>query len=121
MIVLADTSVWVDHWRRGNPAFAERLAGNHIAVHPFVLGELALGAISPRAAVLAGLRSLPAARVADDDEVLGLIERRRLAGRGIGWVDCHLLASALLDQVRLWTLDRRLARIATEAGAAWTG
>lgn len=117
-MVLADTSVWLDHWRRGNPRLAELLRHSHVVVHPFVRGEIALGAMSERAAVLQRLSELPAARVARLDEVLALIERAPLWRRGIGWVDAHLLASALIDRIHLWTLDRPLARVATELGVA---
>jgi hypothetical protein len=118
VIVLADTSVWLDHWRRGIPHLADLLEEDRIAVHPFVVGEIALGAIAPRAEVLRRLRTLRTSRVAQHTEVLELIERVPLWGRGIGWVDAHLLASALLDRVRLWTLDRQLAVIARELGVA---
>jgi len=112
VIVLADTSVWVDHWRRGNTRLARLLEQDRVVVHPFVLGEIALGAITPRADVLKSLQALDTPRVAEYGEVLGLIERTPLWGRGIGWVDAHLLASALLDRIHLWTLDRPLAAVA---------
>ena len=85
-------------------------------MHPFVLGEIALGAVTPRAEVLRRLVKLHAPRVAQHREVMALIERTPLWGRGIGWVDTHLLASALIDRLRLWTLDQPLARIADELG-----
>jgi len=116
--VLADTSVWIDHWRRGNPQLAQRLENGAVLIHPFVLGEIALGQVTSRAEVLADLATLESPRVAEHDEVLALIERSRLWGRGIGWVDAHLLASALLDRIRLWTLDAPLARVARELGVA---
>jgi hypothetical protein len=114
VIVLADTSVWLDHWRRGNQRLATLLKQARIVVHPFVLGEIALGTVTPRAEVLQRLSKLDAARVAQHGEVMALIDRAPLWGRGIGWVDAHLLASALLDQLRLWTLDRRLALVARD-------
>ncbi len=119
MIVLADTSVWLDHWRRGNPGLAQLLAEGHIAVHPFVLGEIALGEIPARADVLRRLGQLPASRVAQHREVLDLIERVPLWGRGIGWVDAHLLASALLERIPLWTADQPLRRVAQALAIAW--
>ena len=119
MTILADTSIWVDHWRRSNPAFDEHLAGEQVAMHPFVIGELALGRISPRHEVLAKLRELPAATIVAHDEVLALIEARDLAGSGLGWVDAHLLASALVDGTRLWTLDGPLARAAQRLGVGY--
>jgi predicted nucleic acid-binding protein len=114
VIVLVDTSVWVDHWRRGNPRLARLLDQDRVVVHPFVLGELALGAVTPRADVLRTLKALDAPRVAEHDEVMTLVESAPLWGRGIGWVDAHLLASARLDGLRLWTLDRPLAAVAAE-------
>jgi predicted nucleic acid-binding protein len=117
-MVLADTSVWIDHWRRGNAQLAQLLEGSAVVIHPFVLGEIALGQVMARAEVLADLATLESPRVAEQHEVLALIERSRLWGRGIGWVDAHLLASVLLDRIRLWTLDARLARVARELGVA---
>lgn len=118
MIVLADTSAWVDLWRHGNTRLARFLEGNQVVVHPFVLGEIALGRITPRAEVLHRLTKLQAPRVAQHGEVLALIERVPLWGRGIGWVDAHLLASALLDRLRLLTLDRRLGEVAQALGVS---
>jgi predicted nucleic acid-binding protein len=115
-MVLVDTSVWVDHLRRGNATLARLLEDGAVATHAFVQGELSLGAQAPRAELLALFGALPAVRLAAHDEVLELIERRRLYRAGIGWVDVHLVASALLDHARLWTLDRRLAAVAGRCG-----
>lgn len=92
-----------------------------MAVHPFVSGEIALGALRRRREVLGLLGELPAASLVSHDEVLALVDARRLAGAGIGWVDAHLLASALLDRSPLWTLDRRLADAARRLGVDWPG
>lgn len=119
MSVLADTSVWVALWRHGNPRLAALLEANEVVLHPFVLGEIALGRITPRAQVLRHLSKLPTPRVAQHTEVLALVERAPLWARGIGWVDAHLLASARLDRLRIWTLDRRLADAAQDLGVAW--
>jgi len=116
--VLADTSVWVDHWRTASARFAALLGEDRIVLHPFILGELALGVIASRSEALRRLGRLRTTSVAQNREVLGLIERTPLWGRGIGWVDAHLLASALLDHIRLWTLDRRLALVAHDLGVA---
>jgi predicted nucleic acid-binding protein len=86
-----------------------------------VRAEVALGTLRDRAEILGGLAILPAASVASTDEVLALIEARRLWGRGIGWVDAHLIASALLDGLALWTLDRPLVRAAAAAGVRLAG
>jgi hypothetical protein len=119
LIVLADTSVWIDHWRRRNDRVALLLESNSLVVHPFVRGEIALGHISARAAVLADLALLDPPTVAENREVFALIERTPLWGRGIGWVDAHLLASALLDRIHLWTLDRPLAQVARDLGVSF--
>lgn len=118
MTVLADTSVWIDHWRQENRRLTQLLEHDTVVVHPFVLGEIALGHVTSRTAVLTDLATLDSPRVAEHEEVLALVERRRLWGRGIGWVDAHLLASALLDRIRLWTLDAPLDRVARELGVA---
>ena len=110
MTVLADSLVWIGHWRHFNPAFARSLDAGDVSIHPFVIGELAVGVISRRDQVLAELHKLPWARMAEHGEVLALVAYHRLWGAGVGWVDAHLLASALLSGVRLWTLDRPLAR-----------
>jgi hypothetical protein len=116
MMLLADTSVWIRHFRRGEPALADRLSEGLVLVHPFVSGELACGSLKNRAAVLADLNALPLATVASSTEVLQLIEDRRLWGRGLGWIDAHLLASALLSHCGFWTYDRRLGEAAAELG-----
>jgi len=115
MRVLADTSVWVEHLRAGQQALAALLDENLVVVHPFVIGELACGNLRNRGALLALLGKLPRAAVATDEEALHFIESHRLMGRGIGYVDVHLLASAaLLGDGRLWTRDRRLAKVTAE-------
>jgi len=118
-MVLVDTSVWVDHWRRGNDELAALAEEDRIVVHPMIIGELALGALRSRAEVLGDLRDLRAAGMAEHEEVLELVERHKLWGRGIGWVDAHLLASSLLDDVKLWTMDKHLGRVAKDLGTLW--
>lgn len=114
-MILVDTSVWIDHLRSGEPALANALERGQVLMHPFVLGELACGNLQNREEVLGLLGDLPAAPTATDPEVLGLIERHNLMGRGIGYIDVHLLASAALSDLgRLWTRDRRLAAAATD-------
>jgi predicted nucleic acid-binding protein len=114
--VLVDTSVWVDHLRRGNARLADRLERGRVLCHPFVIGELACGNLSRRDEILSLLRALPGAPSASDAEVLSLVESHRLMGRGLGWIDVHLLASALLADRLLWTLDRRLHSAARDLG-----
>lgn len=113
MITLVDTSVWVDHLRRRQPRLARLLERGEVVVHPYVIGELACGNLQGRDEVLGLLRALPRAVVASDEEVLRLVEVKRLHGRGLGWVDVHLLAAARLTGCRLWTADRRLEAAAT--------
>jgi predicted nucleic acid-binding protein len=115
-MILADTSVWVDHFRRGNPALARALEEGEILTHPFAIGELACGNLTGRTEIVDLLRALPAAVPAAHDEVLAFVQRERLFGRGIGWVDAHLLASAALSDASLWTLDRALARAVAALG-----
>ncbi|MBS1859893.1 MAG: PIN domain-containing protein [Acidobacteria bacterium] len=120
-MVLADTSVWIQHFRQGEPALAELLSQGWILMHPCVAGELACGNLKKRAAVLSDLRALPGATTVSDEEVMQFIEDRRLWGRGLGWIDFHLLASAMLSECGLWTLDRRLSRTARELGLRGAG
>jgi hypothetical protein len=116
---LADTSVWVDHLRRGDAKLADALDRGTVVMHLFVVGEIACGSLSDRASILELLHDLPRAIVANSDEVLGYIERHQLHGRGIGYVDAHLLAStALTDGVKLWTHDKRLRTAAVDLGLA---
>ena len=120
-MILADTSVWVDHLQRGNATLAHCLGRGEVLAHPYVLGELALGSLRQRTQVLEALSQLPMATVATDAEVLDFIARQSLFGRGIGYVDAHLLAAARLTPACwLWTLDKRLQAAATALGLAWT-
>ena len=112
-MILADTSVWVDHLKKGDRALAELLDAGQVLAHPFVIGELALGYLRRRDVVLGALRDIPRATVATDREVLDFIDRHALHGLGIGYVDAHLLAAARLTaDTLLWTRDGRLARAA---------
>jgi hypothetical protein len=115
-VILVDTSAWVEHLRHGLPRLAKLLQEGEVMIHPWVIGELACGNLRNRQQVLELLLGLPMATVASDMEVLLLIERERLMGRGIGYIDAHLLASARLSHCRLWTQDRRLAAVALEQG-----
>ncbi len=108
-MILVDTSVWVDHLRRGNSRLEALLADGLVLVHPFIIGELALGRLKRRSEILGLLAEIPRAEVASHGEVLEFVDRHELAGRGVGWIDAHLLASAVLSRVAFWTLDRRLA------------
>ena len=118
-MILADTSVWIEHLRRGNVNLASSLDAEQVLMHPFVLGELACGNMRNRAELLELFGRLPMAMTATDVEMLDFIERHRLMGQGIGYVDVHLLASTVLTRgARLWTRDRRLAAVAHRLGLA---
>ena len=118
-MILADTSIWIDHLRHGDAIMVERLNAGRIHIHPHVIGEIALGSLRQRSVLLAALCDLPAVTVARDAEVLAFIESRGLHGRGIGYIDAHLLAAVLLTPgLRLWTRDRRLADVAADLGIA---
>lgn len=114
--MLVDTSVWIDHFRRSNHDLEHLLDEGAVLTHPFVIGELACGSLARRSEVLDLLRALPTALVATPDEVHTLIERHRLFGTGLGWVDVNLLASAKLSGQSLWTKDRRLHGAAARLG-----
>jgi len=111
-LILADTSVWIDHLRQSNERLTNLLSEGAVVCHPFVVGELACGNLRNRDEILTLLRVLPAADVASDNEVMLFVERHELYGQGLGWVDVHLLASAMLSKCSLWTLDKPLARAA---------
>jgi hypothetical protein len=121
-LILVDTSVWVDHLRRGDAGLAALLDGASVLAHPFVIGELACGSMAQRTQVIALLQMLPQAAVAEADELLAFIERRRLYALGIGYVDAHLLASvALTAGSRVWTRDKRLLAAARRLDCAYDG
>ena len=115
-MVLVDTSVWVDHLHRGEAGLSRLLLDEAAGLHPFVLGELAAGNLKSRVATLGMLASLPRAPVAPESEVHHLLESRRLWGAGLGWVDLHLLASAMVAGWRLFTADRALGKAAAALG-----
>ena len=116
-MILADTSVWIDHLRKGEPALADLLLRSQMLTHPFILGELALGSLKHRETVLGALANLPQAAVATDAEVLRTIDRWKLFGTGIGYIDAHLLAAtALTPGTELWTRDKRLREVAERLG-----
>ncbi len=118
-MILVDTSVWVDHLRRGDAGLVTALERSAVVMHPFVVGELACGSLRDRAAFLELLQDLPASVVAMPDEVLEFIEHQGLHGRGIGYVDVHLLASvALTPGTQLWTRDAKLQKTAEMLGCA---
>ena len=111
-MVLVDTSVWVSHFREGNPKLASWLNDGEVVCHPFVIGELACGNLRNRAEILSLLQSLPMSVEARHEEVMEFIDNRNLVGKGLGYVDIHLLVSALLTGIPLWTLDKKLKQAA---------
>jgi len=120
-VILVDTSVWVDHLRAADAALIRLLDGGMILGHPFVTGEIAVGNLHRRDVILGALSTLPQASVATDDEVLHFIDRYALFGRGIGYVDAHLLAAAQLTAgTSLWTRDKRSYAVARDLGLAMT-
>lgn len=119
MMLLVDTSIWIDHFRQGDAALGQALVDGTVLSHPFVIGELALGNIRQRGLILEALSALPSAILAEPAEVLHLVAVERLHGRGIGYVDAHLIASVRLTPGSvLWTRDKRLESVANELGIA---
>ena len=118
-MILVDTSVWIHHLRHGDNQLAALLDAGQVLCHPFVIGELACGNLENRQDLLALLYRLPSSVSASDPEVLSFIEQRDLMGRGIGYIDAHLLASLYLSTpAQIWTRDKRLAAIARELSVA---
>lgn len=121
-MILVDTSVWIDHERateRSEPLL-ELIATLQVLVHPFVIGELALGRLGKQREVfLASLWRMPLAPVLDDRQVLEMVDAHQIPGSGIGWVDAHLLGSALVAKAGLWTFEKRLAQVAGRLRVHW--
>lgn len=114
-MILVDTSIWIDHLRHGNEELATQLNSAQVLTHPFVIGELACGNLTNRSEVLTLMANLPQVAVATDHEVLFFIEQHRLMGRGIGYIDAHLLAAVSLSSpARFWTRDKRLGSITVD-------
>ena len=118
-MILADTSVWIDHIHRGHARLTSALEADEVVTHPFVIGELACGTMRNRAEVLDLLHQLPSCRPASESEALTLIERHRLMGKGLGYIDVHLLASARLEgNASILTRDVALIAVAARLGVA---
>ncbi|MGB9206113.1 MAG: type II toxin-antitoxin system VapC family toxin [Terriglobales bacterium] len=116
-MILADTSVWIDHLRSGNKELHNQLSRGQIVIHPFIIAELALGSLKERTRMLALLDLLPHLRVAQLNEIRTLIATRRLYGLGIGLIDAHLIASVLINPpTLLWTRDKQLRKVAEALG-----
>lgn len=118
-MILADTSVWADHLRAPDPMMAACLEVDEILLHPFVIGELAMGSMPRYHEVIASLTKLSQTDIAKPEHVLFLVQEHRLMGTGIGYIDAHLLASTrMIPGAQLWTRDKRLLRVATAMGVA---
>jgi predicted nucleic acid-binding protein len=115
-MVLVDTSVWIDHLRKSSARLGALLEEGQVAIHPFIIGELACGNLRNRKEVLVLLHALPQTPGIDDDEILFFMEKHSLAGRGLGLIDIHLLASSQLSQYPLWTKDKGLKAAAKDLG-----
>jgi predicted nucleic acid-binding protein len=116
-MILADTTIWIDHFRSPDPELQRRLSNDEIVMHPFVVGELALGPLPDRRKVLAYLDHLPQLLPAQQSEVRQMVETRSLHNRGIGLIDAHLIAATLIEtRTQLWTRDGSLRRVARRLG-----
>lgn len=119
MMVLADTSIWLEYLSSGNRGMGSLLERKAVAMHPFVIGELACGNLRDRPGFLARLRLIPAAPLASQDEAMHFLESHKLWGHGINWVDLHLLASSRLAGAHLWTRDKALHKAAEKLRVAF--
>lgn len=115
-MILVDTSIWIDHFNKTDKELANLLNSGRVCIHPFVIGALACGNISNRAEILNLLHALPRLEPVFDNEIYTFIEKRKLYGIGLGFVDVHLLASALIHNVKLWTRDKTLKKSAIKLG-----
>ena len=116
---LVDSPIWIDHLRQGLPALRSLLEDQQVLIHPFVVGELALGQLARREYILDSLQHLPQVCQASHPEVLHLLHQKKLYGLGIGYIDLHLVAATLLTpDTQLWTRDARLIRACDKAGAS---
>lgn len=118
-MILVDTNVWIKHLKEPDDELIEQLNIGFVACHPFIIGELACGYLGNRAEILMLFQALPPTPIAEPAEILEFIENKSLMGRGLGYVDIHLLSSAILGNVALWTLDRRLHEAAIELNVAY--
>jgi predicted nucleic acid-binding protein len=114
--MLVDTSVWIDHFRRRNTVLSDLLEQSHVWTHEFVIGELACGNLANGQRILGYLADLPRVATASHEEVLRFVQARRLMGRGLGWVDLHLLASSIVAKIPFWSMDKRLSAVARKLG-----
>lgn len=111
-LILADTSVWIKHFREGQVHLSSLLEQGLIACHPYIIGELACGSLKNRAEIISLLEALPKVKVLEHAEVMEFIETQKLMNLGIGYVDTHLLGASLLSDTQLWTYDKSLIKVA---------
>lgn len=115
-MILVDSSIWIDHFRFRNSSLVTLIDAVQVTVHPWVTGELACGNLANRSNTLYLLKSLPQAAIATEHDVLFFIDKHRISGRGVGYLDMHLLAAAALGNLKIWTLDKRLGEVAALLG-----
>lgn len=120
-MILVDTSVWVSHLREGDAMLERLLNDGDVICHQFIIGELACGNLKNRAEILSLLQALPMSIQAEHDEVMKFIENNHLMGKGLGYIDVHLLAAASLAEVPIWTFDKKLDDVSQEMGLNFTG
>lgn len=118
-MVLVDTSVWVEHLRSGDRRLEALLHDSRVICHPFIIGELACGNLRRRSELLSLLSELPVAITAEHEEVMQFIENHSLMGKGLGYIDIHLIASSELTKVPLWTFDKKLSNICAKLGIGY--
>ncbi len=118
-LTLVDTSVWVRHLREGDKELTLLLENGLVACHPFIIGEIACGGMKNRQTIISLLNDLPSTCLLEHDEVMEFIERRNIMNKGIGYVDVHILGSALVSDTPLWTLDKSLRKIAGALSAEY--
>ena len=117
-MILVDTSVWIDHFRNHVSLLHDFLLEEQVAIHPLIIGELACGNLRQRTEILILLESLPHTTMADHSEVISFLKHQNLYGKGLGWIDLHLLASSTLSHIPFWTRDLRLQKEAQRIGVA---
>ena len=115
-MILVDTSIWINHFNKSNAGLIGLLNSAKVCIHPFIIGDLSCGNISNRSEILSLLKSLPIIETALDDEVFTLIENKKLYGIGLGFIDVHLLTSALIHDVKIWTTDKSLQKASINLG-----
>ena len=118
-MILVDTSVWINHFRKIDAELVANLNTGSVACQPFIIGDLACGNLENRKEILELFRSLPSSPIVEPDELLTFIESNSLMGKGLGYVDVHLLASAVLAGIALWTNDRKLRRASQDLGISY--